>query len=346
MAVIQRRHQKNNTLHSIIKNITYINKNIQKDNMPKKEEIKRGITGGEILGATWKIISIGISVMLLLLFSLIVFSFISSFAPTIGRGNVAVIPIEGMIRTDDSTFTPGVKSSEIVKLIEQADRSKEIQAILLEINSPGGTPVATDEITTALKSVNKTTVAVIRETGASGAFWIATGADRIFANRMSITGSIGVQSSKLEFPGLLADYNITYRRMTAGRLKDAGSIYREMTPEEKILYQAILDELHTEFINEVARNRHLSEEYVRTIATGFVYLGSEAKEMGLVDELGGKKDALRYIEKTLNITAKPVDYKQPTSFFSSLSLMTSEAFYNIGQGLGSTFKTETEISFT
>ena len=312
--------------------------------MQKKEAT--GITGSEILKATWKIISIGISIILLLIFSVIVFSVFSSFIPTMGRGNVAVISIDGMIRTDDSTFTPGVKSSEIVKLIEQADESKEIKAILLEINSPGGTPVATDEITTALKNANKTKIAVIRETGASGAYWIATGADRIFANRMSVTGSIGVQSSRLEIPGLLADYNVTYRKLTAGRLKDAGSIYREMTPEERILYQAILDKLHTEFINEVARNRHLSEEYVRTIGTGFVYLGSEAKEMGLVDELGGKKDALKYIEKTLNITAKPVDYKQPTSFLSSFSLMTSEAFYNIGQGLGSTFKTETEISFT
>ncbi len=313
--------------------------------MQKKEE-RKTVTGGEIIRATWKIISIGISIILLLIFSMIIYSFISSFAPTIGRGNVAVIQISGMIRTDDSTFTPGVKSAEIVKLIEQADKNKDIKAILLEINSPGGTPVATDEITTAIKEVNKTKIAVIRETGASGAYWIATAADRIFANRMSSTGSIGVQASKLEIPGLLADYNVTYRKLTAGKLKDAGSIYREMTPEEKILFQEMLDKLHTEFINEVARNRHLSEEYVRTLATGFVYLGSEAKEMGLVDELGNKKDALKYIEKTLNITAKPVDYKQPTSFLSSISLMASESFYSIGQGLGSTFKTETEVSFT
>lgn len=303
--------------------------------------------GTRILRTTWKIVSIGISILLLFFFGTIFFSFFSSLIPeSLAIGNVAVIPIEGVISTDGDNWMPAIKSSSIVEQIEKADKNTEIKAILLEINSPGGTPVATDEIANAIKAANKTTIAVIRETGASGAYWIATAADKIFANRMSVTGSIGVTASKLEFGGLLADYNITYRKLTAGRLKDAGTSLREMTPEEKELFQHLLDDLHNEFIKAVAANRHLPEEKVRELATGFVYLGSQAKELGLVDELGGKKEALKYLEKTLNITAEPVEYKEHKGFLAELSGLTAQNFYQIGKGIGSTFTTDTKVSFT
>jgi len=241
---------------------------------------------------------------------------------------------------------PVAKSQSIITRLEKAEENDDIKAIILEINSPGGTPVATDEIATAVKKINKTTVAVIRETGASGAFWIATAADRVFANRMSITGSIGVQASRLEFTGLLVDYNVTYRKLTAGRLKDAGSRFRDMTIEEQGLYQDMLDNLHTEFIKAVAENRNLPEDFVRNLATGFVYLGSEAKEHGLVDELGNKDDAIKYIEETLNIEAETIYYKERKGFFDQLTSVTANGFYNIGKGFGSTFTQETQISFT
>ena len=315
--------------------------------MPKKE-VKPELTGGDILRKTWKIISFLISTLLFFFFIMIFISIFGSFIPlSMEKGNVAVIAIEGLIQTNDGTsFTPGIKSSTIVTLIEEALKNDEIKAILLEINSPGGTPVATDEIATAIKNANKTTISVIRENGASGAYWIATATDRIFANKMSVTGSIGVQASRLEFAGLIADYNVTYRRLTAGRLKDAGTMLREMTPEEQQLFQNMLDRLHNEFIKTVAENRHLSEDYVRSLATGFVYLGSEAKELKLVDELGGKKEALKYIEETLNITAKPVEYKTAKPFFQQLAGITSESFYNIGRGIGSLFTAETKITLT
>jgi len=312
--------------------------------MPKKHKKWSGL---DIIKASWRVISMGISVLMFLIFAMIFISILGAFMPEgLEKGNVAVIPIEGMITTTSQGLTPSVKSSTIVKLIEKADENDDIKAILLEINSPGGTPVATDEIASAVKSANKTTIAVIRESGTSGAFWVSTAADRIFANRMSMTGSIGVQASKLEFGGLITDYNVTYRRLVAGRLKDAGSRFREMTGEERQLYQNILDKLHTDFITAVAENRNLPEEFVRGLATGFVFTGSEAKELGLIDELGGKKEALEYIEKTLKIEAEPVMYKERKTFFSSLSSVAAEGFYSMGQGIGSVFTTETQISFT
>lgn len=308
---------------------------------------KEPLTGGRILQITWKIISIAISILMLLFFGMIFISFFGAILPEeLKLGNVAVVPIEGLISTDGDNWMPTVKSAGIVEQIEKADKNTEIKAILLEINSPGGTPVATDEIASAVKSANKTTVAVIRETGASGAYWIATAADKIFANRMSVTGSIGVQASRLEYYGLMADYNITYRQLISGRLKDAGTPLRQMTSEEKQLFQRLLDGLHEEFIATVAENRNLPKEKVREMATGFVYLGSEAKELGLVDELGGKKEALTYLEKELNITAEPVEYKESKGFFAELSGLTSENFYQMGRGIGSVFTAETKVSFT
>ncbi len=308
---------------------------------------KEPLTGGRILQITWKIISIAISILMLLFFGMIFISFFGAILPEeLKLGNVAVVPIEGLISTDGDNWMPTVKSAGIVEQIEKADKNTEIKAILLEINSPGGTPVATDEIASAVKSANKTTIAVIRETGASGAYWIATAADKIFANRMSVTGSIGVQASRLEYYGLMADYNITYRQLISGRLKDAGTPLRQMTSEEKQLFQRLLDGLHEEFIATVAENRNLPKEKVREMATGFVYLGSEAKELGLVDELGGKKEALTYLEKELNITAEPVEYKESKGFFAELSGLTSENFYQMGRGIGSVFTAETKVSFT
>jgi len=314
--------------------------------MAKKEAQK--ITGWQILGTTWKIISICISALLFIFFFIIFASFISVLIPSeYETGNIAVIPIDGIITTDGpTTWVTGVKSSTVVELLEKAEENKEIKAILLEINSPGGSPVATDEIAQAVKKSEKPVIAVIRESGASGAYWIATSADTIFANRMSITGSIGVKASHLEFAGLLADYNVTYRKLIAGKYKEAGSPFTEMTPEEEKMYQKLLDTLHNEFITAVATNRNMSKQKVTELATGFVYLGSEAKELGLVDELGTKEDAIKHIEKQLNITAEPIDYKKKGTFFEELSSVTANNYYQMGRGMGSIFSQETSVTFS
>src|SRR3989338_367748 len=133
------------------------------------------------------------------------------------NGNVALIPIHGVIAVGDegssSFFESATASSETIKFIEKADKNPSIKAIILEINSPGGSAVASEEIANAVKKVNKTTVAWVREAGASGAYWVASASDHIVASRMSVTGSIGVISSYLEFEGLVNRYNLTYRRL-------------------------------------------------------------------------------------------------------------------------------------
>jgi protease-4 len=176
--------------------------------------------------------------------------------------------------------------------------------------------------------------------GASGAFWVATAADYVFASKMSLTGSIGVTGSRLEFAGLLKDYNVTYRQLSAGKYKDAGSRWKEMTPEEQQLFRKMLDEIYNDFVQAVATNRNLPVDKVMQIANGFVLTGSQAKELGLIDAIGNKEDAIKYTEQKLNITAKTYEFRESKSLFEELLGVFS---YNIGRGIG-TELTQASIS--
>ena len=252
-------------------------------------------------------------------------------------GNVAVIGIKGEIVSDDgdSFLSDDVSSStDIIELIEKAGSNPEIKAIIFEINSPGGSAVASAEIADAIKRTNKTTVAWIREVGASGGYWIASSTDYVVANRASITGSIGVIASYLEFDKFIDRYNITYRRLISGKYKDIGSPFREMSGEEQEIFQKDLDSIRDYFIDEVAKNRKMKKSDVEKLATGMFFLGAEAKSLGLVDELGGKQEALSYIEKKEGITAELTEYKTETSLLDLLTKSFSKQSFYIGRGIG------------
>ncbi len=293
-----------------------------------------------VLAGIFAFIFIGFVFIVVSLFAfLIAGSFGSQDVSTSGIGNVALIPIKGELVTESASFLPGTETSshDLVKLIEKADKDDFIEGIIFEINSPGGSAIASDEVAEAIKAVKKPNVAWIREEGASGAYWIATSTDYIVANRMSIVGSIGVTASYLRLGGLLNKYNITYERMVSGRLKDEGSPFRDATPEEKEKLQAILDKIHSEFIEQVADGRNMSRQSVERIATGEVFLGMDAKEIGLVDELGGKAEAIKYLEEKLERKASIVEYKKKRSILDSFSETMSGQFFYLGKGIGSSF---------
>lgn len=267
-------------------------------------------------------------------------------------GNVAMIPIHGEISgsDDSSSFLETTTSSQdTVELIEKADKNPNIKAIILEINSPGGSAVASEEIADAVKKTNKTAVAWIREVGASGAYWVASSADYVVANRASITGSIGVIASYLEFPGLLERYNITYEQLISGKYKDIGSPFKKMTPDERVIFQQSLDEIKDYFAGEVAKNRNLNKKDIDKIANGLFYLGSQAKELGLVDELGGKDEVIKYIEKKEGIKAEIVEYKKEKTLLDVLSKVMSRQSFFVGKGIGSALldkRTASSVSIT
>lgn len=252
-------------------------------------------------------------------------------------GNVAVIDITGTILADedvDFLFEDVTSSDDIIELIKKADRNNEIKAIVFKINSPGGSAVASEEIANEIKKTNKTTVAWIREIGTSGAYWIASASDHVIANRMSITGSIGVIASYLGFSGFISDHNVTYERLVSGNLKDMGSPFKEMTQEEKILFQKSLDSIHDYFVEEVAKNRNLKRRDVEKIATGQFFIGAEAKELGLVDELGGREEVITYVEEKIGEEADFTSYETKKGFFESLGKIFNENSFYIGKGIG------------
>ncbi|HLC91119.1 MAG TPA: signal peptide peptidase SppA [Candidatus Nanoarchaeia archaeon] len=252
-------------------------------------------------------------------------------------GNVALIPIEGAITTtsDTSFGQTSVSSADIVQFIEDAEADQTIDAIVLEINSPGGTPVASDEIAQAVKKAQKPVIAVIKDIGASGGYWVASATDYIFANRMSITGSIVVISSYLEFSGLLDKYDVRYERLVSGENKDIGSPFNKLNEQQRELMQGKIDTLHEFFVEEVALNRDIPLEDVRSMATGEIFLGSEALQLGLIDELGNLDDAKSYLQDTFGLASVDfIPYVKETGFFESLMGLASSFSFTIGEGLG------------
>ncbi len=261
-------------------------------------------------------------------------------------GNVAVIEITGTILADediDFLFEDVTSSDDIRGLIRKADRNDGIKAIVFRINSPGGSAVASEEIANEIKKTNKTTVAWIREIGTSGAYWIASSADHVIANRMSITGSIGVIASYLGFAGFLEGHNVTYERLVSGNLKDIGSPFKEMTQEERVLFQKSLDSIHDYFVEEVAKNRNLKKKDVEKIATGQFFIGAEAKELGLVDELGGREEVIAYLEEKIGEEADFTSYETEKGFFESLGKIFNENAFYVGKGIGNSLFTKAEL---
>ncbi|MDP6642041.1 MAG: signal peptide peptidase SppA [Candidatus Nanoarchaeia archaeon] len=251
---------------------------------------------------------------------------------------IAIIPIKGVITTDgfeDILRSGSASSTSIVKSIQKANSDSSVKGMILEINSPGGTVVASKEIANEIKKSNKPVVALIREVGASGAYWIASSSNKIIADPLSITGSIGVIGSYLEFSELMEEYGVGYERLVAGDLKDAGSPFRKLSEEEKSLLQSKLDIIHEVFIDEVAENRNLDKKTVRKIANGFFYLGKEAKELGLVDELGDKELAINITKELANVEeVNIVRYEEKRRLSDILSKISAYSFYFIGRGIG------------
>lgn len=244
-----------------------------------------------------------------------------SLDSTVMPGNIAVIPIHGEIMVSDDGLgfgSSGTTSDSVVDLLAKADANDNIKAILLDINSPGGSGVAADEISQQIKASDKLCVAVVRDLGASAAYWIASSCDVIFVNRLSLTGSIGVIGSYLDFSGLIKEYNISYQRYVSGEYKDMGSPFKKPSEEEERLFQSLITKMRNVFVEEVAINRNMTYSKVDKLADGQIYLGSEAQKNGLADKIGTKQDAIRYIETKLNITAQPTEFRQKKSLTNLL----------------------------
>jgi protease-4 len=192
-----------------------------------------------------------------------------------------------------------VSSEDIVDSIEQAKNDNNVKAIVLNIDSVGGSPYAGEEIMNALLGANKPTVAVIRGIGTSAAYLAATGADTIYASELSDVGGIGVTQSYLEEYEKNEKEGLSYVQLSFGRFKDAGNPAKKITEEEKELFMRDISKAYELLVRYISDNRKLPPEEVRNLADGSSMMGKQALESGLIDKIGGLNDVLSDLDREL-----------------------------------------------
>ncbi|MDZ7746978.1 MAG: signal peptide peptidase SppA [Halobacteriales archaeon] len=217
--------------------------------------------------------------------------------------NVAEVAVKGPITRDggsgslpSSPTTPG--ADEIAEQIDRADDDPGVEALLVKLNTPGGAVVPSDDIRLAIERFDGPTIAYTTDTCASGGYWIASACDELWARTGSVVGSIGVRGSRFTATELLDTAGVEYEQFTAGDYKEAGVPFTELEPDEREYLQGIVDGYYDEFVDVVAEGRGLDPEFVRSTEAK-VYLGSEAAELGLVDELGTHHDVEARLEADL-----------------------------------------------
>jgi len=200
---------------------------------------------------------------------------------------------------DDSSCDTVTSSEEVVNYLRQASEDGDIKAVLLEIDSGGGMPVAAEEIAEGIKTLGKPSIAWIRGAGASAAYWVASAADTVIASANSDVGSIGVTFSYLDNAQKNVKEGLTYNMLSAGKYKDLGDPDKPLTADERSLIQRDLDIVRDNFISAVATNRNLPESKVRALADGSTMLGAAAKSNGLVDLVGTQGTMYDHLKELL-----------------------------------------------
>jgi protease-4 len=215
-----------------------------------------------------------------------------------GGSRIAVVEVEGMI----------LDAERVVRELDEHAEDPSVGAIVVRIQSPGGVVAPTQEIYDAITRIrgrDKVVVASMGAVAASGGYYLATAADRILANPGTLTGSIGVIMQLAEVGGLLQKVGVRYEVIKAGKYKDTGNFARAMSPEERAILQELLDDVYEQFVEAVARGRKLPPATVRGLADGRIYSGRRAKELRLVDDLGGLDEAVRVAGELAGIPGKP-----------------------------------------
>jgi len=237
-----------------------------------------------------------------------------------GSGTIAVVDLKGIILSPD----------KIDAQLEKFAKDDSVKAIILHIDSPGGGAAASQEIYHEVlrvrKEHKKRIVASIASVGASGAYYVASATDRIYANQASIVGSIGVIMEWVNYGDLLKWAKLKSITIKAGALKDAGSPTRDLTPTERAYFQGLTDNMHSQFIDDVAAGRTLPVKDIQGLATGQVWTGEQALPLHLVDQIGDFRTALLDTARAVGIRGEPhiVRPKEPHPGLIDLLVGTNE----------------------
>lgn len=231
---------------------------------------------------------------------------------------VAVVRVEGMV----------LDARQVVEALERQAKDPKVKAIVLRVDSPGGAVAPTQEIFRAVRALSKKkrVVASLGSMATSGGYYVACAAERIVANPGTLTGSIGVVVHLANFEKLLSKLGIEGQVVKSGDFKDMGSMYRPLSERERNILQEVVNDVHEQFVEDVARSRNMELEKVRTIADGRIFSGRQAKGLGLVDELGGLKEAIQLAAKMAQIKGEPLVLEEPKEKFSLLRWLLDSSF--------------------
>jgi len=248
----------------------------------------------------------GLVVLLVLLMT-------SALGCAAGGSKVAVISLVGPIQSGETGFLfgPAVTPEKVREQLRRADKDVGVKAVVLRVESPGGSVAACQEIVAEIERIKKPVVVSMGGVATSGGYFISAKADKIVALPGTLTGSIGVIAQIPNVKGLFDKLGIKVETFTGGKHKDMYFGLRELTPEEKEIMQEMTDQYYDQFIQVVAEGRNLEERKVRELATGELYTGAQAKELGLIDELGGLQTAIDTAAKLAGIEKPKIKYYKP-----------------------------------
>ncbi|ELY62472.1 signal peptide peptidase SppA, 36K type [Natronobacterium gregoryi SP2] len=252
--------------------------------------------------------------------------------------NVAEITVSGPITRDGRggplpSSPRATPADDVVEQIDRANEDDDVAALLLKLNTPGGEVVPSDDIRLAAQRFDGPTVAYATDTCASGGYWIASGCDELWAREGSIVGSIGVIGSRVNASELAEKVGLSYERFAAGEYKDAGTPLKELEDDEREYLQGLIDDYYETFVDRVSDGRDLDAEFVRDTEAR-IYLGDQAHEMGLVDELGTRREIEEALEERLETDDVVVEEFEPDRpLMARVGTSAQSVAYAFGAGL-------------
>ncbi len=293
------------------------------------ENANGGVSAGKIL----------LYILVILFLGMVTLNFLSGFG--IG-GCVGVLELNGEIST--SSGYGYISSYDLIALLRSADERPDIRSLVLIVNSPGGSAVASNEIYTYLKKMNKPIVIYMADIATSGGYYISLGGDYIYANPSTVTGSIGARMGSIfDLSRLLNNSGVNTTIVKSGEMKDIGDLYRPVTEEEKAVLQSMIDEIASDFLNITIIERNGSERFssnsIKTISDARILTGKQAYSLGLVDALGTKQDAIDTAAVMAGLGPDPdtCSLEFSKDFLSSL-------FSEMGRGIGETLANKISLN--
>jgi protease-4 len=241
---------------------------------------------------------------------------------------VAIVRVEGNIVPGEapppSPFgggTGGVAySQQVIGHLKKANNDDDVKAVILYVDSPGGSVFASDEIHLQIKEMDKPIITSMGSLAASGGYFVSAPTNEIWASPHTLTCSIGVISQFFNLEEFAEEYGVTAITIKSGKFKDTGNPFREFSEEDRALWQALIDEAYAEFVLIVAEGRDMTEEKVRELADGRICSGRQAQEVGLVDSLGYLPDVIDRAAELGGIEGEPrlIEYGRDVGFLEAL----------------------------